>query len=105
MLLKHQGFRNAAEAFAFADKDKDGLLAAPEVADWLRELGLSASARSSVLEQLSRGRVRDGCIDARQWLRVFNHPSWGRLPSQVTALRAVANAAAPVKHHLPACDR
>ena len=94
--LKHQGFRNAAEAFAFADKDKDGLLASPAVGDWLRELGLPDGETASVLEQLARGRVRDNCIDARQWLRVFNHPSWGRLPSQTTALRAIANAAAPV---------
>eukprot|EP01043_Picozoa_sp_COSAG02_P008318 COSAG02_NODE_264_length_26618_cov_244.096459_2_plen_482_part_00 len=96
MRLKHQGFLNAAEAFAFADKDKDGLLAAPAVSDWLRELELPDATVASVLEQLARGRVRDGCIDARQWLRVFNHPSWGRLASQDTALRAVANAAAPV---------
>ena len=27
---------------------------------------------------------------------MLNHPSWGRLPSQTTALRAVASAAAPV---------
>jgi hypothetical protein len=96
MVLKHQGFCNAAEAFAFADTDRDGLLAAPAVSEWLHELGLQPATRALVLELLGRGRVRDGCIDARQWLRVFNHPSWGRLPSQDTALRAVAEAAAPI---------
>eukprot|EP01045_Picozoa_sp_COSAG04_P011875 COSAG04_NODE_779_length_10341_cov_3.429799_5_plen_588_part_00 len=93
--LKRFGFHNAAEAFAFGDTDRDGLLAAPDVDEWLEELGVSEASRHSVILQLSRGRPRDGCVDARQWMRVFNHASFGRLPTQQDQQRAVRESAAP----------